>query len=230
MQPVRGRSRFARLSWGAGADGLRVRLAHELAALVAPPRCAICAASCEARDVLCGRCDRELAGGHGRELSVAGIDRAWGARPHGGVARDLIHAIKFRSLLPAASRAAELIASEAPPPLLDSPLVPVPPDPIRVAWRGFDPAQLLAEELARRTNAPLSTCLRRRHHRRQVGRTRRERLAAEIDIRAVAPPPSTAILVDDVATTGATLTACALALRSAGSTRVGAVVLAAAQA
>jgi competence protein ComFC len=207
-----------------------VRLARELAALITPPRCATCGASCDADEALCRRCDRELTRGRGHELGVPGLDRAWAASAYDGAARDLIHALKFRNLLPPARRAAELIAAKAPPDLAHGPYVPVPPDPIRGVWRGFDPAQLLAEELARQTGAPLSTCLRRRHHRRQVGRTRAERLAAEIDIRAVAPPPGTAILVDDVATTGATLTACALALRSAGTTRVGAVVLAAAQA
>jgi predicted amidophosphoribosyltransferase len=45
-------------------------------------------------------------------------------------------------------------------------------------------------------------------------------------VRCDAPVPRRAILVDDVLTTGATLTACALALRSRGAIEVIAVVFA----
>ena len=207
-----------------------MRLAHLLAGVIAPPRCATCATACDSAEALCPRCERELRRGAGRELRVPGAGEAWAARPYDGVARDLVHAIKFRRLLPAALRAAGLIAAEAPPTLLEAPFVPVPPDPLRGAWRGFDPAALLARHLADATGAPLSSCLRRGHGARQVGRTRRERLAAGIDVRASGPMPGSAVLVDDVTTTGATLGACALALRTAGCERVGAVVLAAAQA
>jgi predicted amidophosphoribosyltransferase len=202
-----------------------VRLPYKLAGIIAPPRCATCAASCSADRVLCLGCDRELRRGSGHALRIPGTDQAWATRPYEGVARELVHALKFRHLLPVARRAAELIAAEAPASLSPGPYVPVPPDPLRSAWRGFDAAEAIATQLG-----PLSTCLRRRHHPRQVGRTRRERLAAEIDIRARGPVPKTTTLVDDVTTTGATLTACALALRTAGCEYVGAVVLAAARA
>jgi predicted amidophosphoribosyltransferase len=43
----------------------------------------------------------------------------------------------------------------------------------------------------------------------------------------LSPPPSRAVLVDDVVTTGATLGVCAAALRSAGAMRIVAITLAA---
>ena len=155
---------------------------------------------------------------------------AWAARPYEGVARDLVAAIKFRRLLPVTRRAAALIAGEAPSGLLEGALVPVPADPLRAAWRGFDPAELLARELSRATGLERIECLARPHHRRQVGRGRGERLASPPRARAVGTVPATAVLVDDVATTGATLGAAAAALRDSGCARVTAVVLAAAPA
>jgi len=201
-----------------------------LATLVSPPSCAVCSSATDSHMVLCAGCERALSRGSARRIRVEGIDQAWAARPYEGVARDLVAAIKFRRLVPAARRAAALIAGEAPPGILEGVLVPVAPDPIRAAWRGFDPAEAIARELARAAGMPFAAVLVRGHHRRQVGRSRRERLASPPRVRVVGSPPAAAVLVDDVSTTGATLSASAAALRAAGCRRVVAVVLAAAPA
>jgi predicted amidophosphoribosyltransferase len=155
------------------------------------------------------------------------LDRAWAARPYEGVARELVAAIKFRRLLPVAALIAELTVAEAPRGLLDGTLVPVPADPVRRAWRGFDPADLLASEMGRRAGIPVARCLGRRHGARQVGRSRRERLASPPRVRLCDAPPARVLLVDDVVTTGATLSECATELRAAGTANVGAIAFAA---
>ncbi len=142
---------------------------------------------------------------------------------YAGPARALVGALKFHGRLPAAGLMAAQLAATAPPGLLDgATLVPVPADRGRRRARGFDHADRLARALARRTGLPLAQPLRRTGARsRQVGAGRSARLAAApaaVGLRAA--PPATVVLVDDVHTTGATLEACARALRQGGALRV----------
>jgi predicted amidophosphoribosyltransferase len=105
-------------------------------------------------------------------------------------------------------------------------VVPVPAAPLRRLRRGFDPGELIAAAAAMELGVPLVACLARRSGRRQVGRDRRARLADPPQVRVAAAPPRRALLVDDVLTTGATLGACARALRTTGCGDVAAAVFA----
>lgn len=196
-------------------------------ARLAPPLCAACGRSCRPQAVLCTRCGRRLSVARpllGR--GPAGIDRAWSSASHEGVARDLVAALKFRRLLPVADLMADRIQWLAPAHMLSGTIVPVPPAPSRLRRRGFDPAGELAGALAERLGIQPEPCLVRSGGSRQVGRRRAERIGHPPRIRAIATAPRSVILVDDVLTTGATLTACARALRGAGAVRVVAVTFA----
>jgi predicted amidophosphoribosyltransferase len=163
-----------------------------------------------------------------------------------GAPRELVRGLKFRGAMAVADPMAALIVANAPPGFLPraptdgSPatvrrldprawaLVPVPLHPARRRRRGFNQAAILAEAIARRTGLAVADSLARSGPAgTQVGRPRQERLAAPPGrILVEGSIPAGTILVDDVATTGATLAACATALRAAGAKEVRAVAFA----
>lgn len=199
-------------------------LAQALVESVAPSRCAACGRSCRPGSTLCTRCSRRLTAAEPLSgVGPAGLDRAWSSAPHDGVARDLVAALKFRRLLPVAELMADRIAWLAPSTMLSGATVPVPTARLRSLSRGFDPAHEIAAALAARAGLPLSACLRRRGSARQRGRRRAERVGHPPLIEPSERVPRSVLLVDDVLTTGATLSACARALRAAGAIRVVAV-------
>jgi len=200
---------------------------EELLALVAPPGCAVCGDGCEVRRRLCERCERSLRARPPVWSAAPGVDEVWSAAPYEGAARRLVGALKFRARVGLADDAASLIAARVPAHLLAGAIVPVPPAPRRRRRRGFDAAEAIAADLARRCGLVIVPCLARSESARQVGRRRVERLADPPRVEAVSPAPTEAVLVDDVTTTGATLGACGEALRAAGTTRVVALTLAA---
>ena len=191
---------------------------RRLLALIAPPLCAVCGRDC-GHGPFCAGCARAIATAPPQPFAVPGIDQALAAAPYDGVARGLIAALKFGRRVALADAAAVAIQSRLDP-FVSGTVVPVPADPWRRRIRGFDPAKLIAESLARRLELPLSECLSRRHAARQVGKARVERLASAPSITVRPPVPTRPILVDDVTTTGATLAECARALRHAGSLEI----------
>jgi predicted amidophosphoribosyltransferase len=201
-----------------------MKLLHAVAAAIVPPLCAACGRTCRPEATLCTRCSRRLAEADPLEGSGApGLDRAWSSASHEGVARDLVTALKFRRLLPVADLIADRIQWLAPSTILSGTIVPVPTAPLRSALRGFDPAAEIAAALAERTKLPVQACLARRGGGRQVGKRRSERIGHPPLIQARGKVPRSVLLVDDVLTTGATLSSCARALRSAGAIRIAAI-------
>jgi predicted amidophosphoribosyltransferase len=199
----------------------------ELASLLAPPLCAACGSNPPADGVLCDRCHSELAAApRVREPGPPGVDVAVSASPFEGVARRVVHGLKFGRRLSLARVAAEAMLRVLPTGEPPGAVVPVPPGPWRWRWRGFDPAEEIGIALAELAEVPFTPCLRRGSGGRQVGRRRWQRLVDPPRVWSVAAAPRRVLLVDDVWTTGATLEACAGALRAAGSRQVVALTLA----
>jgi predicted amidophosphoribosyltransferase len=204
-----------------------VRAIDQIVSLLAPPLCAACGAGRSVDEVLCKRCRRQLAmAPRVLEPGPPGLDLAVAASPFDGAARRVVHGLKYARRLTLARVAAEAMLRALPDRESAAAIVPVPPGPWRWRSRGFDPAEEIAIALCEIAGLPLEACLRRARGRRQVGRPRFERLADPPRVWLDGEAPASALLVDDVWTTGATLSACALALREGGCRRVVALTLA----
>jgi ComF family protein len=219
--------------------------------LVFPPFCPVCAARLGAgrRDPLCGGCWERLeriappccrlcgASFEGASLDgYAGPPWAYAraAVRYGECARDAIHAFKFGGRRAMAAPLAALVADLGPSLPLGAVdvIVPVPLHPRRERERGFNQSWLLARRLAeawgltargdvltRRVATAPQTDLgaaARRLNVRDAFAVRRPELVAGRHL----------LLVDDVLTTGATVSECAVALRSGGAATVGVVTVA----
>ncbi len=147
----------------------------------------------------------------------------------GNLVQQAVHGLKYHGHRRLAATMARKMA----------PRLPLPFAGTEVAWtavplhwgrqwvRGFNQSELLARELAKVIGheRPIPLLKRVRHTPTQTGRTRRERAANVKDAFQVLSGvhiPKSALIIDDVITTGATVNECARILKSAGVEWVGA--------
>lgn len=207
--------------------------------LLFPPKCAFCGALMEEpADGLCPACRSSLPypSGKGELRTVGGFPCAVALR-YEAMVRQGVHALKFHDHPQRARVFARYLAQAAAeqfPGGFDT-VTFVPVSLWRNYRRGYDQAQLLAEEAAKLWGVSAVPVLRKiRNNRPQsTVKTSAERRANVLDAYIV-PHPELAkgrrfLLIDDVLTTGSTMAACARCLMDAGAESVVCAVLAGAE-
>jgi len=153
------------------------------------------------------------------------------AYPFAGWVRESIHDFKFRREFGRCGYLAQAIVDHVPLTNIDL-LVPVPIHRERLRERGFNQSMLLARAISKQTGIPTQANAITRTVKRlpQVGRSMQDRWSAVSGVFAV--PQSDLVwgrhiaIVDDVITTGATVSECARVLITAGATSVHAIAIA----
>ena len=150
-----------------------------------------------------------------------------------GVMRQAIHQLKYRNLRALVVPLAKLLRDY----LITNPvpgeiLVPVPMHQKRLRERGYNQSGLLARELGKLTDLTvIDDCLVRQRHTPPQARTstvdeRRSNIADAFVCRDQRLRDKQVLLIDDVATSGATLDACAAVLKASGAVSVWGLVMA----
>ena len=188
-----------------------------------PPACPRCGFRSRPGALLCADCREEALAAPSRPSVPPGLSGMVCGPEVVPPVRELVHGLKYGSLRLAAEELVELASGSldngfCPP---DAILVPVPLHPARLRERGYNQSELAARAWSRRLGRPVAdhwisrirstgtqTALDAAERRRNLGRA----FAVGKGFRPGVP----AVLVDDVLTTGATLSSCAAVLLAAG--------------
>jgi ComF family protein len=206
--------------------------------LIVPPRCGACrrvgswlCSGCRARirrleEPLCRRCGAEVESARqecGCRGRLKAVSRLRSAVAYEGPVEVALQRFKYHGWRRLAEPFALLIAERLVVEGLSAHwAVAVPLHRSRLRQRGFNQSELLARELRKRLSLdqPPGDLVRTRPTPPQVGHDRRWRLEnvrSAFEWQGFALESRSILLIDDVCTTGATLDACATALRAGGS-------------
>lgn len=197
-------------------------------------------------DGCCRRCGRDAPGLDGEFLCEEcrerrpRFDRAASVLRFEGEAREMVNAFKFRNHLWLRADFADWLEATARTRFRVGEVdvvMPMPSTALHRLDRGYNQCEYLARALARRLGLPFDARTLRRvgSPKRQGGLTEEERRANVVGTfacrRRVAAPRSadaspTVLVVDDIMTTGSTLSECAATLKAAGAGRVWCIALA----
>ncbi len=196
---------------------------------ISAPYCSCCGLpfeySVENDGALCGACMKRK----------PDYDLARAALQYDEGSKGLILALKHRDKTNGAKSFGRMMLRAAGPMIESSDVImPVPLHPMRLWQRRYNQAALLAEEIAHRSGKAVDmlTLTRKRPTPSQGTLSRRRRFlnvrgAFRIDAsKRQLVKDKRVLLVDDVMTTGATVSACARTLKKAGAASVGIVILA----
>ena len=209
--------------------------------LLFPPLCVLCTASLNGRLAVCDNClytlsPTDLGPWLAGVSTRAGLDQVWSGFWYDEALRTLIHLFKYEGHRRVGRRLGEalfsLLEEELPWDHFDL-LVPIPLYRSKRRERGYNQSAVLAHTLGRLSRLPVNERLvvRQRWTRSQTGlsvQERRENVSGCFrSTRRWPGEGRKVLLVDDVLTTGATASACAMALKGGGYGEVAVLTVAA---
>jgi len=208
---------------------------------IATPKGAVLHAGCktkldEVKEPFCMKCGRPVASGEEEFCAECGlgIDRGWeqgrSVYPYRGALGPALRLVKKdgrTEFVRFFAKALHEVRGEFIRRMKPECIVPVPLHPVKQRLRGFNQAELLAEALGRETGLPVRNLLKKiKNTVEQKSLSKYQRMRNAADAYEIAEEalkggvPGTVLLLDDVCTTGSTLTACAGVLKAAGVKQV----------
>lgn len=172
--------------------------------------CLLCGGLAHPRTGVCRSCKSEF-------------DRAWCVGERRDELRECIDAYKFQRAKEVGRTLAYLLDGVLPQLPAQCIFVPIPTISAHIRERGYDHAAYVAQQLGALRQRPVNTDVLARTHslvQREASRVVRKQQADTAFIAKNPNPDAVYVVIDDVATTGATLQAATRALKAAGATTV----------
>lgn len=206
-----------------------MRMFRNIWELLFPPKCVLCRRILEKEELdLCHVCRRDAPGYDGQRDKLRFVRQSTAVWYYEGVVRSSLLRYKFnnaRSYCRCYGRMMAMRIAQELPEQIDL-MTWVPVGPKRKAKRGYDQVELLAQAVSRELGIPSRRLLRKpRDNRPQSGiDTAEGRRANVLGVYEICDPEliqgRNVLLLDDIVTTGATLSECARMLQSAGAKNV----------
>ncbi len=212
------------------------RCGRSLLDLVYPSGCAVCQEKLPPSEKggLCPFCLSKIPSGSFRLGEVPHLDSVFCLSPYEGMLREALHALKYGGRQDVAFSLSQRLKDAATKEFTSSSfdwIVPVPLSWEKENDRQFNQSERLARIVAESLSVPISVgnLERIQNNRPQVGLPREKRLKNVRNSFRVKRPSlfsgKRILLIDDVITTGATLSACAKVLRKSGAEKISALTL-----
>lgn len=197
--------------------------------MIFPNICPFCGRAVDAREYYCEACFELLPMIRAELPPPESVSRLYACCWYSGIARAAVHMLKFGCLIYPADTFG--LMSETLRGVRADALVPVPSGLLSMEKRGFSPAEVIAERISIRLDIPIENALTADFDKaeqkmltrksRMINARRCFHLAKHADVRGKG-----LIIIDDVTTTGSTLSALAEILLAAGAADVSAAVFA----
>ncbi|MBI5045958.1 MAG: ComF family protein [Candidatus Niyogibacteria bacterium] len=204
--------------------------------------CEDCRRKLRPPEIFCFACGKEsdcgICAACARAYGISPIKVFWAARYSEPPIKALIHDLKYRSATKVAETLGDIFCDNTNFALQNlknenSVIVPVPITARKLRERGFNQSEILAAALSRKSGISLATdiLLKIKNTASQVAVAERAKRLENLRDSFAVPHPErisgkTAILVDDILTTGATIIECARELKKAGAKNIIALVVA----